>query len=107
MLTKLESQLLQYTVILLFISLAAAFVGFRVGGYSVVPDPLFLSRYYRTATASDITKRITLGMILAIGKNAKINQKRQIIISVSQISFIIAMITAVIFLVDQVGRFVG
>jgi flagellar biogenesis protein FliO len=46
-------------------------------------------------------------MILAIGKNAKINQKRQIIISVSQISFIIAMITAVIFLVDQVGRFVG
>jgi hypothetical protein len=97
----LEWSVLSLTLILLGSSLLLSFITFRKGSYYVVHEPRNLIDLYQTATASRTLRELTATMVDAIERNAKTNQRRTTFIGISQILFFVAMVSAIIYLIEQ------
>lgn len=95
-----EWSLLTATLLGLALSLSLAIFAFRVGSYALI-DPARVAQLYNKATASSILGRVGGSMLETIEYNSRRNERRGLIISISQAIFLGAMISAVIFLILQ------
>src|SRR5947208_111112 len=97
-----EAILLAVTMVSFFVSLTLAIFAFRKGRYSIIPNPVFLLEHFQRMAAPRLTEELTLEMIFASIKNRVISERRQDYISASQITFIISMFLAIVFLILEV-----
>ena len=102
-----EMYLLAATLIMLVISMAMSLWAYRIGVYTVVPDPKALIENYGTQPKGDTLSTVATEMAKAIKSNSSIIDSKANLISASWILLLSGLIGSVIFIILQVSKIVS